>query len=170
MARREFAAERSIFAAMNYTVQAERLASRPIAVVRRKVLRSDLSRVVPELCGLVFATVKAAQAKDIGRQVAVYRSAGDGLLDIEVGVEVGTAFPGRDPVVGSVTPEGTVAIVTHLGPYWKLNEAHQAIREWCASSGRTPAGTNWEVYGHWLDEWNGNPSEIRTDVFYLLKD
>jgi hypothetical protein len=30
------------------------------------------------------------------------------------------------------------------------------------------AGPNWEVYGHWQDEWNSDPSKIRTDVFYLL--
>jgi hypothetical protein len=27
-----------------------------------------------------------------------------------------------------------------------------------------------EVYGHWLDEWNTNPSRIRTDLYYLLSD
>jgi hypothetical protein len=30
------------------------------------------------------------------------------------------------------------------------------------------AGPNWEVYGHWTDEWNSDPAKIRTDVFYLL--
>jgi len=35
--------------------------------------------------------------------------------------------------------------------------------------GRPLAGANWELYGHWLDEWNSDPSKIRTDIFYLLK-
>lgn len=99
----------------------------------------------------------------------MYRDAGDGLLDIEVGVEVGTAFPGSDEVVGSVISAGDAATVTHLGPYSKLSEAHQAIRRWCAAQGRTLAGASWELYGHWLDEWNNDPSKIRTDIFYLLK-
>jgi hypothetical protein len=30
------------------------------------------------------------------------------------------------------------------------------------------AGPNWEVYGHWKDEWNSDPSKICTDVFYLV--
>ena len=34
---------------------------------------------------------------------------------------------------------------------------------------RTAAGPNWEVYGHWLAAWNDDPSQIRTDVFYLLR-
>jgi hypothetical protein len=30
------------------------------------------------------------------------------------------------------------------------------------------AGPNWEIYGHWQNEWNKDPSQIRTDVYYLL--
>jgi len=155
---------------MSYTVRVEHVPARPIAVVRRRVRPGELSRVVPEACGLVWKTVKAADVKDAGRQVAVYRNGGDGLLDIEVGVEVGAAFPGRDEVVGSALPAGDVATVTHFGPYQKLGEAHQAIRQWSAATGRTLANTNWELYGHWLEEWNNDPSKIRTDVFYLLEN
>jgi effector-binding domain-containing protein len=154
---------------MSYTVRIERVISHPIAVVRRRVAPGELSKVVPEACGLVWKTVKAAQVKDAGRHVAVYRDAGGGLLDMEVGVEVGTAFPGRDEVVGSVLSAGDAATATHFGPYRKLGEAHQAIRRWCAEQGRTLAGANWELYGHWLDEWNNDPSKIRTDIYYLLK-
>ena len=154
---------------MRNIVRVERVTSRPIAVVRRRVAPGELYKVVPEACGLVWETVKAAQVKDAGRHVAVYRDAGDGPLDIEVGVEVGTAFLGLNEVVGSVTAAGDTATVAHFGPYRKLGNAHQAIRQWCAAQGRTLSGTNWELYGHWLDEWNNDPSKIRTDIFYLLK-
>jgi effector-binding domain-containing protein len=154
---------------MSYTVRVERVIGQPIAVVRRRVAPSELSKVVPEACGLVWGVIKAAEVKDAGRHVTVYRDAGDRLLDIEVGVEVGTPFPGRGEVVGSVTSAGDAAMVTHFGPYQKLGEAHQAIRQWCGAQGRTLAGTHWELYGHWLDEWNTDPSKIRTDIFYLLR-
>jgi effector-binding domain-containing protein len=49
-----------------------------------------------------------------------------------------------------------------------LHEAHNAIRRWCASNGHTLSGPNWEVYGHWQDAWNIHPSQLRTDVYYLL--
>jgi effector-binding domain-containing protein len=155
---------------MSYAVRIERVVAGPIAVVRRRVAPVQLSKVVPELCGLVWKIIKAAQVKDAGRHVAVYRGAGAGQLDIEVGVEVGSAFAGRDEIVGSATPAGDVATVTHFGPYNRLGEAHQAIQQWCAAQGRTPTGTNWEIYGHWVDEWNKDPSKIRTDVFWLLKN
>ena len=154
---------------MGYAVQVERVVSRPIAVVRRRVAPRELSKVIPEACGLVWQALKAAQVKDAGRHVAVYRDAGNGLLDVEVGVEISTVFPGRDEFVGSALPAGDAATATHLGPYPKLADAHQAIRQWCAAQGRTLAGPSWEIYGHWLNEWNNDPSKIRTDVFYLLK-
>ncbi len=56
---------------------------------------------------MVWEAIKAAQVKDAGRNVAVYRDARDGLLDVEVGVEVGTAFPRRDEVVGPLRLGGT---------------------------------------------------------------
>jgi effector-binding domain-containing protein len=71
-------------------------------------------------------------------------------------------------VVGSATPAGTVAATTHFGPYGLLCQAHEAIRLWCANNGYTLAGPNWEIYGHWKDEWNTDPTKITTDVFYLL--
>ena len=156
--------------AMNYTVRVERVSATTIAVVRRRVAPGELSRVVPEACGLVFGTVKAVQVKVMGRQVAVYRSAGAGLIDIEVGVEVGSEFQGGGEVVGSVTPGGVTATVTHFGPYGRLGDAHAAVRQWCAANERIPAGPHWELYGHWLQAWNHDPSKIRTDIFYLLEN
>jgi effector-binding domain-containing protein len=81
---------------------------------------------------------------------------------------VAAPFPGCGEVVGSATPAGLVAATTHYGPYGQLGAAHEGIRRWCGQNGYTLAGPNWEVYGHWNDEWNRDPTKITTDVFYLL--
>ena len=152
-----------------YAVRTERAGAAPIAVVRRRAAAGQLSRVVPEACGTVWNALKAAGVKG-GRHISVYLSkSADGQIEVEIGAEVGGAFAGQGEVVGSATPAGEVATTTHFGPYNRLGDAHGAIRDWCAASGRTPAGPNWEVYGHWLPEWDKDPSKIRTDVFYLLK-
>lgn len=85
-----------------------------------------------------------------------------------MGVELDAPFAGHGEVVGSATPAGLVAATTHYGPYCHLHAAHAAIHQWCASNGYTPAGPNWELYGHWQDEWNSDPTKITTDVYYLL--
>jgi effector-binding domain-containing protein len=151
---------------MEYDVRLEQLASRPLAVVCRQATLQDLAKVVPAACGLVWGVVQAQKLAGAGRHVAIYR---DDEINLEVGVELDAPFVGHGEVVGSTTPAGAVATSTHFGPYHRLAEAHQAVREWCADRGYRLAGPNWEIYGHWTDEWNKDPAKIRTDVFYLLE-
>jgi effector-binding domain-containing protein len=153
---------------MKYDVQLETvLAPRPLAVVRRRASLPQLPKVVPDACGAVWAVVRAQQIKGAGRHVSLYL---DDQINLEVGVELEMPFAGHGEVIGSALPAGTVATTTHFGPYQRLPEAHQAIRDWCASHGHSRAGPNWEIYGHWVDEWNSDPAKIRTDVYYLLTD
>jgi effector-binding domain-containing protein len=151
---------------MDYDVRLEQLSSRPLAVVRRRARPQELSRVVPEACGVVWGVVRAQQIPGAGRHVALYL---DGQINLEVGVELDTPFAGHGEVVGSATPAGAVATAVHFGPYGRLHEAHRAICQWCADHGHALAGPNWEIYGHWTDECDSDPARIRTDVFYLLK-
>jgi effector-binding domain-containing protein len=89
---------------------------------------------------------------------------------VEVGAEVSEPFVGNDRVHCSQLPAGRVAHTIHFGPYGRLSEAHAAIRDWCTVQGHRCTGISWEVYGHWQEVWNSDPTKIRTDVFYLLDD
>jgi effector-binding domain-containing protein len=158
---------------MTYTVRIEHQATRPLAVVRRRATQQQLSKVVPDACGTVWNVVRAQQVPGAGRHVAVYW---DCAINLEVGVELEAPLGSHgspDPanfgeVVASATPNGPVATTTHYGPYGQLCQAHEAIHDWCAANGHTLAGPSWEVYGHWQNDWNTDPTKIRTDVFYLL--
>jgi effector-binding domain-containing protein len=150
----------------SYAVEVRQLESVPLAVVRRQARQQDLSSLVPECCGLVWQVVKAQQTK-AGRHVAIYR---DDSIRLEVGVELQGLFVDDGEVVRSETPAGAVASATHFGPYRGLGGAHDAIHQWCKAHGRELAGPSWEIYGHWEPAWDTDPSRIRTDVFYLLKD
>jgi effector-binding domain-containing protein len=145
-------------------VQLQQLKSVPVAVIRRQANASQLSRIVPECCGLVWNEVRAQQAK-AGRNVAIYW---DGSIRLEVGVELNGPFTERGGIVLSATPAGAVASATHLGPYSGLGAAHEAVHQWCKANNHRLAGPSWEIYGHWQSEWNVDPSQIRTDVFYLV--
>ena len=145
-------------------VRLQHLDSVPLAVIRRLARRAELSRVVPECCGLVWNVVRAQAAKG-GRHVAIYW---DAAIMLEVGVELLGPFVEQGDVIRSETPGGHVATITHLGPYGGLGAAHQTIQDWCRINGHHLAGPNWEIYGHWLPEWNADPSQIRTDVFYQV--
>jgi effector-binding domain-containing protein len=150
---------------MEYDVRLEQLSSRPLAVVRRRAGMQELSKVVPDACGTVWGVVRSQQVPGAGRHVAVYL---DDQINLEVGVELDAPFAGHGEVVGSATPSGLVATTTHYGPYGLLHKAHEAIRLWCKNNGHVLAGPNWEIYGHWKDDWNSDPTKITTEVFYLL--
>lgn len=148
----------------SYAVQIEQLGPVPLAVIKRQAKAAELARLVPECCGLVWNAVRA-QHTPAGRHVAIYW---DGSIRLEVGVELAGPFAEHGEVVRSATPAGAVASVTHFGPYGGLGAAHAAIQQWSRANNHRLAGPNWEIYGHWQSDWNDNPSQIRTDVFYLL--
>ena len=132
-----------------------------LLVVRRRAALRELSQVVPAGCGAVWEFIRSNAIMAPGRNVAVYLN---GNIDLEVGVEVpGDVVTGGEIVV-SATPSGTMAMVTHWGPYHQLGQAHAAIVEWGGANGESFSGVNWEVYGH----WNSDPMQCRTDVYYAL--
>src|SRR5205814_789940 len=98
--------------------------------------------VVPEACGTVWNAVRAQRIAGAGRHVALYL---DGQINLEVGVELDAPFGGGGELVGSATPAGTVATAVHLGPYGRLNEAHEAILRFCTDRGLELAGPSWEI-------------------------
>ena len=146
-------------------VRIDPVAARPLAVVRRRASAKELAKVVPEGCGLVWNFLRKRQVAGPGRHVALYW---DAEINLEVGVELDTTFVSDGEVIPSATPPGLAASATHLGPYPQLQETHAAIHRWCAENGYDLAGPSWEIYGHWEDEWNRDPSRIRTDVYYLV--
>ena len=68
----------------------------------------------------------------------------------------------------SATPSGLVVTTARYGPYSDLHLAHDAIHRRRRRSGYQLAAPNWEVYDHWKDEYNSDPSKIRTNVFHFL--
>jgi hypothetical protein len=136
----------------------------PTAVVSHRVRKEEFSRVVPESCGLVWNALRAQGLRG-GHNMALYREAG---AVVEAGVELLTPFTPSGPIVLSELPAGRAAVTQHYGPYTELGAAHEAVQRWCKSNGHAFGSVCWEVYGHWQEAWNQDPSQIRTDVFYEL--
>jgi effector-binding domain-containing protein len=136
------------------------------AVIRSRVQPKELSKFVPAACGEVWAFIRSASLSRPGRHVALYLDAGF----VEVGAEISEWFAGNDRVQCSQLPAGRVATKTHFGPYSRLGEAHSEIRQWCSEHGHRLSPICWEIYGHWDESWNADPSKIRTDLFHLLAE
>ena len=152
---------------MHYEIDITRSESIYTAVIRSRVRPKELSQFVPAACGEVWSFIRSAALPRPGRHLALYL---DAQGSVEVGAEVSEPFAGNDRIRCSQLPAGRVAHTFHLGPYGRLGEAHAAIQECCAAQGHRRTGISWEVYGHWQESWNSDPTKIRTDVFYLLED
>lgn len=137
------------------------------AVIRNQLPAKELAKFIPAACGEVWSFIRSAGLPRPGRHLALYL---DAQGSVEVGAEVSEPFPGNDRIHCSQLPAGRVVTTVHFGPYQHLKGAHAAIREWCASHGYRCSPVSWEIYGHWEESWDNNPSKIRTDVFHLLHD
>lgn len=155
---------------MQYQIEVKHSGLTYTAVVRSRVPQQELSKFVPKACGEVWSFFRSAGLPKPGRHVALYLGDEQGLLEVEAGAEVGQQFAGNDRIECSQLPAGRVATTAHFGPYPRLGDAHCAIRDWCAQHGHPLSNVSWEIYGHWQERWNADPSKIRTDVFYLLDD
>lgn len=153
---------------MQYQVEVRQVPATYTAVIRNRVRKEELPKFIPAACGEVWSFFRSSGLPKPGRHVSLYLDDGQG--SVEVGAEVREQFAGNDRIQCSRLPAGRVATTVHFGPYPHLGQAHTAIREWCAQHGHRLSKMSWEIYGHWEESWNTDPSRIRTDVFYLLDE
>lgn len=136
-----------------------------IAAVRHRTTFTALPREIRGYFDVVYAAVRDGAVKPAGHNIAIYRNASQGAVDVECGVQVAAKFADVGVVECRDLPRGEAAMTVHWGPYERLAEAHERVAAWAAGSGRVRAGTIWEVYG----DWSEDPAKVRTDVYHLLK-
>lgn len=135
-----------------------------LVAVTGRVAMADIPAKMMAKMDAVWAFVRAHGVTGTGHNVWLYRPRQDGLMDVEVGVQVSAPVEGEGDVVCRQTPGGTAAHTFHYGEYDVLPNVYRAVFEWCAENGHAPAGVNWEVYGDWDDD----PAKRRTDIYCLL--
>jgi len=149
----------------DHNVEIVTVAGCPTAVSRgvAKSWEEFASRWKPMLDG-VWEFLGQNDLRTDGHNVMIYRNNVPNL-EFEVGVQVARTFEPAGAVVPSSLPRGRAAHTIHRGDYAGLGEAHDAIARWCRTNGHTPSGTRWEVYG----DWDEDPANVQTDVYWLLE-
>lgn len=152
---------------MKYEVLERTLTPQPVLVVRRRVKRSDISKVLGEMLGTVFLHAQRAGATLTGQPFTRYLDWGPGLVSIEAGLPIAARVEGEGDVLTELLPGGRVAATTHRGPYAQLVDAHAAVQLWIEANGHQARGSPWEVYvTDPADE--PDPMNWRTDVFWPI--
>jgi len=142
-------------------------APRGFAAVHARLPITRVPVVFADYLNQVYAAGRDGTVLLDGQNIFVYRggSSPGGEVDVEFGVGVTAPFASAGSVIYSQLPTGNVATTTHWGDYAKLGDAHARVIAWCRAQKLGLAGPRWEVYGH----WTADPSQLRTDVYYLLE-
>ena len=127
---------------------------------------------LPELLGSLFQEVFGYIQKNgqepAGMPLTIYHNVDGDQLDFECGMPVAAPIAGTERVRAGELPGGTVATVTHMGPYDDLGETWMALKDWIAAEGLQEAGSPWEVYV--TDPGSEpDPSKWRTDIFFPVR-
>jgi effector-binding domain-containing protein len=153
---------------MSVSVNLETVHPRKLAAVRREVAPGAVGSAWGPALGKVWEFIRRQPGlRTDGHNIFLYhRPAQPGASMLcEFGVEVTRTFETAGEVCATETQGGEAAVAVHRGPYNRMNEAHDAIRQWMAANRRESAGQWWEIYG----DPTADPADTETTVVYLLK-
>lgn len=145
-----------------YKITRRDLSEQPTAVARAQVPADELGSWIGVAHHLVTRYLRRHGVKPAGPPFARV-SVVDHTADVEAGFPVHQPIDGDGDVEPSTLPGGRAVVTTHLGRYEGLGYAYEALENWLARHGRTPAGPQWETY---YTDPNAEPdsSRWRTDV------
>ncbi|QDP97148.1 GyrI-like domain-containing protein [Microlunatus elymi] len=139
---------------VDYRVEVVSAAPSPCAVVRERTTWSAFDW--KSMLDQVWAYLRSRPEISPGHNVMIYHllpESDEDDVEVEVGVEIaaGVEVPAAvEPegrLVGSELPAGRAATVLHLGGPASLDDAYQALTQWCTEHGEIRSDTHWEVYG-----------------------
>ena len=153
---------------MSVSVNLQTLHPRKLAAVRREVAPGAVGSAWRSALDKVWEFIRSQLGlRTDGHNVFLYHhpTQPSAPISCDFGVEVTRTFETAGEVYATETQEGEAAVAVHRGPYNRMNEAHEAIRNWMATNRRESAGHSWEVYG----DPTPDPANTETTVVYLLK-
>ena len=140
-------------------------AAQPTAAIRFQCKASELMATLATVFPEVIGCVKESGAKLAGGVPYTRILGRDGdQLDVEAGIPIAKAIPGKGRVKSSELPAGRALMTWHFGPYEELRAAHDELRRQAAARKLQPRGGSWETY--WTDPGMvPDPAKWRTQLF-----
>ena len=153
---------------MAVSVSVQPVSARILAAVRRKVALGEIGAVWRPALDQVWEFLRSQPGlRTDGHNIFLYHHPArrSDRMDVDFGVEVVREFSPSGEIKPVKTPAGEVAAATHVGPYDRLGQTHDAIHAWARDNHREIAGQSWEIYG----DWNDDPAKLETTVMYWLR-
>ena len=153
---------------MKQEFETRQIDAQPILGIRATVTMEKIGEVMGPLFGEVYGYIQQSGQEPAGMPFSIYYSMDSDTIDLECGMPVTSPMEGEGRVKAGELPGGTVATVTHMGPYEALRQTWAALTEWMGAQGLQPAGAPWEVY---VTDPGAEPdqSKWRTDIFFPVR-
>jgi effector-binding domain-containing protein len=154
---------------MPYDVSVKQVPAQSVAGLTITTSLAGISAELGRAFGAVAGAVGKAGGHPAGAPFVIYHDVIDEHTDghIEICVPVsGGEFD--SPVEAKTIDGGTIAFVTHRGPYAEISPAYHVVTGWIEENGRQPAGPPREVYLN--DPQTTAPEDLLTEVQFPIRD
>ena len=103
---------------------------RPFVAIRTSTTMDKIGEVMGPLFGEVYAHIQQSGQQPAGMPFAMYHAMDNDTVELECGMPVASPTEGAGRVRPGELPAGTVATVTHMGPYDALPQTWSSLLEW----------------------------------------
>ena len=145
-----------------------RLDAQPILGIRATTTMDRIAQLMGPLFGEVHGYIRQQGQSPSGMPLTIYHSMNGNSVELECALPVASPLAGTDRIRACELPAGTIATVTHRGPYDELPATWAALTGWMKSQGLEAAGAPWEVY---VTDPGAEPdrSKWRTEICFPVR-
>ena len=142
--------------------------AQPILGIRATTTMDNIAQLMGPLFGEVHGYIQQHGQTPAGMPLTIYHSMDGTTVELECALPVASPMAGTERIRACELPAGTMATVTHRGPYDNLPGTWAALTEWMKEQGLEAAGAPWEVY---VTDPGAEPdqSKWRTDIFFPVR-
>jgi effector-binding domain-containing protein len=139
----------------------------PALSVRRTVSVQALPQTLGQVFGQIAAYLQEHGEPAAGPPFVAYFNMDMQALDVEIGMPVAQALPGRGEIQSVQMPSGKLGACTYVGPYEALAPAYEALTSYVQEKGYQPSGVAYEIYLN--DPTCTPPQELKTQILFPLR-
>lgn len=152
---------------MTYHCEIKDRAAQPTLAIRTTVAVQELPAALGASYGAIGQYLGMLRQAPVGAPFVAYYTMDMQALDVEIGIPVAQALPGKDNIYAGEMPAGKYATCVHTGPYDAIAPAYTALTQFVMENGYEATGVAYEAYLN--DPSNTPPEAVMTQILFPLK-
>ena len=141
--------------------------AQPIVGIRETVSQEQIGTVMGPMYEELHRFVMAKGATPASPPIAICHAFA-AEVDVECAIPLASIVPGQGRIATRELPGGSVATITHVGPYDRLKESWDALQAWMEQEGYQPHGAPWETYVT-DPQAEQDPAKWRTEIRFPIR-